>query len=438
MLQDQISATMRNYTYFDLPKKKPNRLAIKEALEYSYINSTIDIFPIFGSENKKTNEQYDFSQPPTPSRLDNLTSFAILGIDIKITPEGEVKVIEVNGANSGMKGFRKAGVEYDGSENPSTTDISLMTFNHFFMGNLLCLDFNPCEQALEQHLSSYGKEQLAFIGAKLQELADFGSKHWRFPGAEKVLGVSSKNDSYFFSSEFTINYGMLSFDWESRYGTIARTLHKVEEALEDKIETDELFNNSSHSKLLLRNFKPKTRPYTEKGLRELVQQDNPEYVVIKPKNGMRGEGLSVVKLQDLNQSEHPFNSSYVVEPFVPSRPIFSSETNSYHDGCMRYVVIVEENKFGEIKVFHFGGYWRLSPKPITDYGDLDSMRANLAQGALAQKTSEQELKLVRSAINQFVPEFYENLMLNHGVLSYPKLCKRLEQMNEQMNLEMHQ
>ena len=208
----------------------------------------------------------------------------------------------------------------------------------------------------------------------------------------------------------------------------------MEEALEDKLVTDELFDDSSeNSKVILRSFKPRTRVYDEKGLQELIAE-NPEYVVIKPKDGYRGEGISIVKLADLNQSEHPFNPSHVIEPFIPSKYIFSEQTNSYHDGCMRYVILVEETKFGKINVFHFGGYWRLSPKPIADYGDLESMRANLAQGAIPQKASNQELNVVRSAVNSFVPVFYENLMHHHGTLSHPRLCQRLEALNDQISL----
>ena len=78
-----------------------------ERFDFKYLleNRTDDI--------PKENEEYDLSESPVPSRLDNLASFAILGIDIKITPQGEVKVIEINGANSGMKGFAKVGVDYD-------------------------------------------------------------------------------------------------------------------------------------------------------------------------------------------------------------------------------------------------------------------------------------------------------------------------------------
>jgi hypothetical protein len=97
----------------------------------------------------------------------------------------------------------------------------------------------------------------------------------------------------------------------------------------------------------------------------------------------------------------------VAESFVPSKPIFSAKDGQHHDGCMRYVLFVEEDKKGQIKLYHFGGYWRLCPHPISEDLDIDGMRANLAQGAIADRVSAEDMQTVRTAIERDIPIFYK-------------------------------
>ena len=67
-----------------------------------------------------------------------------------------------------------------------------------------------------------------------------------------------------------------------------------------------------------------------------------------------------------------------------------------------------------IKINHFGGYWRLSPSPLAGkknpYKSLKSRIANLRKGAIAEKASSKDLKLVYNAINDFIPKIYRKMI----------------------------
>ncbi len=121
-------------------------------------------------------------------------------------------------------------------------------------------------------------------------------------------------------------------------------------------------------------------------------------------------GLEIVDSSSTQERRPGFTTQFVAEPFVQSKPIFCEKDGQNHDGCMRYVVFVEEDKKGKIKPYHFGGYWRLAPNPITESLDLDAMRANLAQGAIAQKVSDSDLNIVERALNRNIPLIYRNLV----------------------------
>ncbi|MEK6808494.1 MAG: hypothetical protein AABY14_02305, partial [Nanoarchaeota archaeon] len=101
---------------------------------------------------------------------------------------------------------------------------------------------------------------------------------------------------------------------------------------------------------------------------------------------------------------------YVCEEFIPSKPIYSGKDNTFHDGCMRYILLVEESKDDSLKLYHFGGYWRLCPEPLRNYTSIDAMRANLCKGAIPQKVSKNDLNFIRTNLEKIVPIFYRNIL----------------------------
>ncbi|MBI5392866.1 hypothetical protein HZA96_03260 [Candidatus Woesearchaeota archaeon] len=408
--------------------KEPDQII--NSLEY-YSDQIINSLEYYSSDDRHSKDKPesfpavmrrspDYSQHRY--KIDDLVSFAVLGLDVKITPDSEVKIIEVNGINSGMKGFQEAGVEYKGT--PSDEELMRRIFSHFDsfkFDNDNLLEYiktdlrskNSCDEALTSHINGLGKEPIAYIAARLAVEGYFQN---RMKGTKDVFTLDKRSledrlnpylsgiinkDTLFTENRVLRN---VHPDWESRYGNFAETLIGIERILKDKLQSDTFFDGC-------RGIKPKTHEYTEENFHRLVQAEQPKYVVIKPYNGSRGEGLVIVPATTLAEERpDPNERKYVVESFVSSKPILSEKDGQFHDGCMRYVVFVEENKRGRITLHDFGGYWRLCPRPISEDLDIDGMRANLAQGALAEKVSAEDMKIVREAIGRNVPMFYRNLV----------------------------
>jgi len=344
-------------------------------------------------------------------RIDDLASFAVFGLDVKITPTGEVKIIEVNGIRSGMKGFKEAGVQYE--ETPSVEDLRRrfpFQLDNDELWRYIKAEIdgkNSCDEALTTHINGLGDAPIAYIAARLIRA---GQDPHRMEGWDAIIEQDMQDYLDFLSpysklifnkdSMFSRELGNVHSGWESRYGHFAETLIGIEKILHDKLQADRFFDEC-------RGIKPRTHEYTEENFQRLVQTEKPKYVVIKPHDGARGEGLIIVSATASPQERPAPTYGLVAEAFVPSKPIFSAKDGQYHDGCMRYVLFVEEGKRGEVNLSPFGGYWRLCPHPISEELNLDGMRANLAQGAIAEKVSPDDLRTVRTSIERDIPTFYK-------------------------------
>ncbi len=312
---------------------------------------------------------------PKPGRLSlrdlemslatRLSSFAILGIDLKITPKDDCKIIEVNGIHSGMKGFGLAGV------------VPVMHApDDSYLLPPPSSEFNACERSVQYYLAlNLGTKVAHFIVKHLEEM-DFQPSYL----ARYIDDLTREN----------------ALDQASR--PLAEMLFGIEQILQDKLQTDAHFQNA-------REWKPKT--YAT--IQELLKAETATYIVRKPQKGMRGVGVEILGTDNLDElTEKP---ETVVESFVYSKPILHDAQGTYHDGCMRYIIVVEDCiTSGKIELTHFGGYWRLCPLPIEQYGHIDSMRANLAQGAIAQRASSEDLEIVQKSVDAFVPLFYRSLV----------------------------
>ena len=342
-------------------------------------------------------------------RINDLASFAVLGLDVKITPGGEVKMIEVNGIRSGMSGFAQAGIQFEGfpslGELRSRFPFDLENDELWAYIKTSLEEGNSCDEALRAHIHGLGKEPIEYIAWQLERN---GITPSRLEGTGQLRGYDAqKRNNGFMSIDSLISSQAdttdIHPDWDIEYGHFAETLKRIERILRDKNETDELFEEC-------RSVKPRTYRYSERGLTALIREERPKFLVIKPYDGSRGEGVTIIPA-DAAQEERPdFNGAMVIEGFVPSKPIFSPQDDQFHDGCMRYVVFVEESKKGGIEMFHFGGYWRLCPNPLTDSLDMDAMRANLAQGAIPQKASAADLRCVQDAVDKNIPQVYRRLV----------------------------
>jgi len=342
-------------------------------------------------------------------RINDLASFAVLGLDVKITPGGEVKMIEVNGIRSGMSGFAQAGIQFEGfpslGELRSRFPFDLENDELWAYIKTSLEEGNSCDEALRAHIHGLGKEPIEYIAWQLERN---GITPSRLEGTGELRNTGSRKRNNWFTSIDSLIIGELSTidahpGWEMQYGHFAETLKRIERILADKHETDELFEEC-------RVIKPRTYWYNERGLTALIREERPKFFVIKPYDGRRGEGVTIIPADSAQEERPDYDGAMVIEGFVPSKPIFSPQDDQFHDGCMRYVVFVEESKNGDIKVYHFGGYWRLCPNPLTDTADIDAMRANLAQGAIPQIASAEDLRCVQEAVDKHIPQFYRRLV----------------------------
>lgn len=318
-----------------------------------------------------------FYEPPKSYHVDELASFALLGVDVKITPDNKVKIIEVNGSSCGMRGFAQAGVTY--ASFLRTIGFDGVTADQSY----------SCEIAAATHIHSLGIPVLAFIAAMAPEDIHFTPE--RFPYRYDVP---------------TGFFGWLDRHggWKKKYKELMKTVYAIERTLPDKLLCDRSFRDC-------RDVKVRTHICSHNGWYALKEEHDPAYVVAKPQNGCMGEGIKIWRAEEVpllidrvvNWTEH-----YVLEPFIASKPIkFGNED---YDGCMRYVVFVEEKKDGALNLFPFGGYWRLCPLPMRKYGERNAMCANLSANALPARPSNDELVLVTNELKNTIPVFYRRLM----------------------------
>ncbi|HII14911.1 MAG TPA: hypothetical protein HA362_01225 [Nanoarchaeota archaeon] len=319
-------------------------------------------------------------------RINYLHSVALLGIDIKITPEGEVKVIEINGIESGMKGFQMSGVTAE------ETAMAMMRGRMLpaTQEGLLAIDSwlgykNPVEAAVRTHIRGLGALGTAIVRKTLQS-----NRIW---------------ENLFYNDRVELDkFPLVVAAANARYSGIWKRLVAVEEILADKMQTDRHFNGC-------RDIKPKTL-YCSFAAEERLREERIRYVVVKPARGRCGDAMHIDDLETgrLTGLSGVPDGPRVVEPFVPSKPILSKEDNQMHDGCMRYIMFVEENEKGNINLYHFGGYWHLCPEPISAGMHIDAVRANLAKGAFAEKASEGDLDLVAKVLGEKIPIFYQDMI----------------------------
>jgi hypothetical protein len=334
------------------------------------------------SEAKKNLEKQivEYSPYTNSTKLDELDSFMVFGFDFKINPSREIKVIEVNGISSGMHGFEETISSYIyGTPRPVEFD-----FQDIF--DVTAYDKNSCDDAIRKYIKKYGDAQVAYVGKRLAE-----ERMYPLRFGEVLIHNYGRFDTKAYP-EFDMFFGL-------EYNDITRKLIDMNKATEDKLVIDKLFDN-------IRDTKPKSYVYDEQGFAELSNNCDSDIFVIKPINGKRGKE---VRFFDRDNPLH-FNSDYIVEEFIKSKPILSENDRELHDGCMRYMLIVEQDTENNLEINHFGGYWRLCPAPITSNIRLDSMRANLSQGAIPERVEHEDMNLVVEFIDKNIPLFYRNLL----------------------------
>ncbi len=352
----------------------------------------------------------------TPKKLKRLT---MMGFDVKITPEGKVKLIEINGSKSGWRGFQRTYEEHP------IDDLLLEGITRHERGVYVFeeLDYYGIDRLVD--LDSSGR-----IEKKITKTLDPSDYFSGLPTGSIIWNKipNNSNPQLLDALRRTQDYVVMNHP-------------SIEEVLEEKSRTrDELFDASNEllttGGILITNGR--TRRADKEKQRQLllktIRESDDTHYMVKPEGYARGTGIQVVTreelLRPLERGVNPFEIrredgtpliqrdglDKIIEGFAPSKRIRSEITAQEHDGCMRYFVLVEEDTLGNVTAHHLNGYWRLAAKPIDDEtASLEErLKANLSIGGIAQRATTKELHTVRDAINRHLPGIYSKLLTAIG------------------------
>jgi hypothetical protein len=212
----------------------------------------------------------------------------------------------------------------------------------------------------------------------------------------------------------------------------------------DKKLTDGLFNTPE-----LRAFRPKAaifpKKYTKTLASEIMKQFENDWLVIKPINAGRGNGIIMVDKDNLDDALHRIlvenknhlppdndieykpdpplgydywkgdrNSNFLVEEYVPSKPI--SVGGKEYDATMRVIFIMRYEQ-GTITLDFLDAYWKRPIKALTDYGTFKdkhiSKHAPNFEESQDLAVSPEDYEFVKESMAQALPQIYWNILATH-------------------------
>src|SRR3989344_532168 len=399
------------------------------------------------------------------------TTIAYFGLDLMITKEGAIRCIEINGHNSGTKGFkeaygedfaRKGVIKYLASFG---LPVTIYTYDADEKNDRWAeesLDVKVFD--IEKVNLECSKEALSlFEFTKTKDLAQFVASWWTMSDEsyyKRRASLSSEEVSSFEDIFRRLLAGRMGLRWtadslgglhsisqaegiiwanngihfvfdEEKYLVVNPSL--IEFATENKLVSEILMAPYSFPSC------PVFPDQLEAGNKMLAKYLNivrSPKIILKPNNGACGNGVVVLDKRKLLNSagemrkevsyylEEPGvwfedkkiikgsevlrkSERILVQPFIESKPFYSAQTGKNHHGSIRYVAMVR-SEGGNISVHHIGGYVRLAPEPIGD--SMDACVANLARGAHAVPLSERDKNRLELWVDYALPHFYRRAL----------------------------
>jgi hypothetical protein len=202
-------------------------------------------------------------------------------------------------------------------------------------------------------------------------------------------------------------------------------------------------------------------------VREFLQSSGGRLFIKKPLAGTKARGIDITLRQDLEdylrriealesmkiQSLPPElkgvpwllaggvlgNDLSLLSEVIQSRPVYCRLTERNHFGCIRALLMVKEESFGNRFVKFLGAYWRLAPMPIDSDAFLrERYVGSFSQGSFCEPVSQEETQIVEdfsiSVINDFITKLkgfpndrrqFEGWEENYWSNKYYKECKLL-------------
>jgi len=371
-------------------------------------------------KNPKRHEQY--------LKRRNRRTVSLFGVDVKITPDGKIRIIEVNGQDASWRSSKVYNSDHMVEQNiidalgSTGLPVSIVSSGYY-----------PTPYGITRVSGGTDTEiDYVKIGSKDNLSRELKSKGFQRKGKTTDRGISRRNRYSLFASPsepeavlWDMSYGDLHID-ESRY--LALNPRSFRDAIENKWATRELLSGIEEavSRGVLLNRRKKDKKARAE-LEDIAKSS--EYLVIKPLGGTHGKGIRIVPSAYFLEGDKLKEDIYsvrdevgdlviprgrkvtLVEEFVEGRPIKSKYTLQEHDGCMRYFMAVESFEDGSTKMHHLGGYWRYSANPINSNSTLeDRFKANASSGAITQSANRSELKIVRKELDRIFPQFYRRAL----------------------------
>ncbi len=315
---------------------------------------------------------------PDAIRIPEINYFMLYGFDVKIDPNGRPWLIEINGINSGLEGFWE-----------SSTGLQDLyeDMGSFTLEERIATGLDQEDEGINQPKELLLHTLRQLVGQEdMRQLCDYIETYNIYPGrlADSIGWEPSEKDQR-----------LSGFDDEIAELGAFIAYHEMISKV--KLMTDFFFWGP------LRPYKPVSYPLNQINIRRLIEDYNPKYIIIKPVAGSLGKDISIVR-PDFSLADAD-SEGMMAEPFIPSKKIWSPKDGQFHDGCMRFVILIMLDKKNALHTKSFGGYWRLSPAPISDYGTLEAMRANKFQGAICQKASREDIDLVDTFLHGILPDY---------------------------------
>lgn len=186
----------------------------------------------------------------------------------------------------------------------------------------------------------------------------------------------------------------------------------------------------------LKRFKPDCgvfeKGYTPTLAKNIIDTIGSEIFVIKPIGAYRGNGVIIVRQEDLDDTlkyifsgskelKHDPDSSYrwwskdkrdlfIVEEFVPSDPVYVPHLNDLpYDGTMRVALLIAYSD-QEISIHFIESHWKLPMKPLTEEGTLNEIHKSFAEPPNYEKVSDEMQKVLQQQLTEAVSLLYQEIL----------------------------
>ncbi len=230
--------------------------------------------------------------------------------------------------------------------------------------------------------------------------------------------------------------------FKKKYPGFLLLSQETDKYVKDKNETDALFDTDK-----LKKFRPKSciypRKYHAKLAEQVINDLKCKWYVIKPIFCGRGNGILFEHKRDLDkvfklilkdynnnlQCDNTFdfrpnnpmtyqywkydrNSDFLVEEFVPSKPI--AVQGKKYDATIRTAFVMEYSG-GKIRIKFFDSYWKRPIKGLKDKGTfrekhLSKHAPNYYQ-SIGWRINSKDLADMYSELKKVLPDFYMNMLL---------------------------